>query len=132
MEQPNLILPMSSCRMNMQMIQDYLDTKCAQEPSALMERMNELASLLATSAQTQASVKFHLTDAVGFATQEAFKQKYPPSMAKSYSEGICAELIAEYELACRHNACITHSLDSLRSILSFTKQELYQSNIQTH
>lgn len=130
MNEINLILPVSTCRANLQYIQDTLDLKCAQEPSALMDRMNELASLLATSAQTQASIKFHLTDALGFAMIDAFNQKYSPNMAKVYAEGRCSELISDYELSSRQNACITHSLDSLRSILSFTKSELYHSNIQ--
>lgn len=132
METPNLILPISTCRSNLQMIQDFLEVKVAQEPQALMEHMTELASLLATSAQTMSSIKFLVTDAVGLATQEAFRQKYPPSMAKAYAEGICAELIADYELANRQNAAITHTLDGTRSILSFTKSELYHSNTQTH
>lgn len=132
METVNLILPIVDCRRNLQMIQDYLEVKCAQEPQALMERMTELSSLLATSAQTMSSIKFKVVDAVGLATEEAFRQKYPPSMAKAYAEGKCAELMADYELANRQNACITHTLDGLRTILSFTKQELYHSNTQPH
>jgi len=132
MENANLILPISTCRANMQMIQDTMELKTGQEPSLIIERMTEFASLLATSAQTMSSIKFHLTDALGFAITDAFKDKYPPSMAKTYAEGRCAELIADYELSNRQNAALTHSLDSLRSILSFTKQELYQSNLQTH
>lgn len=132
MSEANLILPISLCRSNMQCVQDTLEIKTAQEPNALMERMTELASLLATSAQTMSSIKFHLTDALGIAMQQAFKDKYPPSMAKTFAEGKCAELISDYELSNRQNACLTHTIDALRSILSFTKQELYNSNIQTH
>jgi len=132
MENANLILPIASCRANLQCIQDYLELKCAQEPQALMERLTELSSLLSTSAQTMSSIKFVVVDAVGLATQEAFRLKYPPSMAKSYAEGKCAELIANYELANRQNAAITHSIEAVRSILSFTKQELYHANTQTH
>ena len=130
MENANLIIPIAMCRLNLQMIQDYLGVPFAQEPSALMGRLNELSSLLGTSAQTMSSIKFIALDAVGLATQEAFRLKYPPSMAKAYAEGKCAEIIANSELANRQNAAITHQIEAVRSILSFTKQELYHSNTQ--
>lgn len=126
----NLILPISTCRSNLQAIQDTMETPVAQEPNALMERINEYASLLATSAQTMSSIKFHLSDAIGQAMEEAFKLKYPPSMAKAYAEGRCAELVSDYELSNRQNAALTHAIDGIRSILSFTKQELFHSNNQ--
>lgn len=126
----NLILPISSCRANAQAIQDTIDVPCAQEPQALMERLNELCSLLATSAQTVASYQHHVETEMFTAIQEAHRQEYAPSMAKVFAEGRCAEIRAEMKLSERQNAAIVHQIDSVRSILSFTKQELYHANTQ--
>jgi hypothetical protein len=126
----NNILPVLQCRENMYAIQQRLTAELPQEANALMEQLRDLASLLATSAQTVASLQFHLSDARLNAVRLAKEQKYSPAMAKVYIEGLTAEIGAEYKLSERQNSCIVHSIDAARSILSYTKQENFASNLQ--
>lgn len=126
----NLILPVSSCRANLAAIQTTLEEVVPQEPNALMNRLNELASILGTSAQVLSSYQFHLDTLRFTAVQEAKQQGYSGNMAKEFIEGRCAEIRAEYRLAERQNAALVHVIESVRSILSFTKSEIFHSNIQ--
>ena len=126
----NLILPISSCRANLSAIQTSLEITVQQEPSALMERLNELSSLLGTSAQVLSSYQFHVDTARLNAVTIAKREGYSGNMAKDFIEGTCAEIRAEMKLAERQNAALVHSIESVRSILSFTKSELYHSNTQ--
>lgn len=127
-----LILPIESCRANTAAIISTLEEVCPQEPQRLIQRLNELAAILGTSAQLVASYQFHVDSNRFIAVQEAKKAGYTGNMAKDYIEGRCAEIRAEMRLSERQNAAITHSIESVRSILSFTKQEMYSSNLQTH
>lgn len=125
----NLILPVLNCRENMRDIQTRLTAELPQEPNALMEHLRDLSSLLATSAQTVASLQFHLNNEKLNAVMKAKQAGYSPAMAKVYIEGLTAEIGAEYKLSERQNAAIVHQIEATRSILSFTKQELFASNL---
>ena len=130
MSEFNIILPVSSCRANLLAITSTLEIQPPQEPNQIIERLNDLASLLGTSAQTVASYQYHVDTEKFIAVQEAKKQGYAPSMAKDYAEGRCAQIRAESKLAERQNAALVHAIDITRSILSYTKQELFASNLQ--
>ena len=126
----NLILPIDNCRQIVADIQVILEQKVAQEPSTLMEYLNDLSSMLGTSAQIISSVQYHVESASLISVSEAKKDGYSPQMAKVFIEGRCAEIRALYKLAERQNAALVHRIDATRSILSFTKQEMYHSNTQ--
>ncbi len=126
----SIILSISSCRANLSAIQSTLEEVPPQDPNKLMERLNDLASLLGTSSQLMASYQFHVDGNRLIAVQEAHKNGYKGNMCKDYVEGRCAEIRAEFRMAERQNACITHSIDAARSILSYLKQENFTANLQ--
>lgn len=130
MEQLTFILPISTCRANIAAIQETLDIVCQQEPTALMQHLNELASLISLSAQTQASYRFHLEQNMGIYLPKAKELKYPPSLMKDYAYSCMPELVAEYEFSERLNRALTHKADAVRSILSYIKAEIFHVNSQ--
>lgn len=56
--------------------------------------------------------------------------KITPTMANKYVDGCCAEFIGDYLLCERTNRAIVHVMDSLRTIISSLKQEMYQLKSQ--
>lgn len=126
----NLILPMDSCAQNMQFIQDKVSESISQEPNHLMEYLQECSSLLGTSAQTVASLQHHMNTEKLFAVEQAKREKYSGNLAKAFIEGRTAEIGALLKLSERQNAALTHRIDAIRSILSFTKEELFNANRQ--
>jgi len=58
----------------------------------------------------------------------ANQKYYSPSLAKDYINSKCSEAGYVYELACRMNAAVTHSLDMIRTAISAEKQLLANLN----
>lgn len=126
----NHILNLELCRMNLEMIQQTVDTKCPQEPAQIMEHLNELASIIGLCAQTNASYQYHYQTKMNEMLPIAMKMKFPPSLMKEYAMSCIAELASEVRLVERLGASIVHKIDALRSMLSYEKQERFASNMQ--
>lgn len=122
------ILSIDLCRTNLEVIQQTADTLCENEPSIIMEHLNQCSSLLGLCALTSASLLYHFKTQSGMHLQVALKAKVPPSMMKEYIESCVPELTAEIKLIDRLQAAITHKIDALRSMLSYEKQERYLAN----
>lgn len=131
MSEVNIISPISTCRANLQCIQDTLDEVCPTDaPTRLLTHIGELASLIGLSANTQASLKFHYVSELGTGLIEAKKIGMPPSMMKEYAESRMSELVSNYELSERLNRAMVHKIDALRSCLSYLKAENFHANTQ--
>ena len=131
MSEVNFILPLDLCRSNLKAIQQLLDEVCPQEAMKLMEHLNQLASMIGLSAQTQSSYRYHLEKQMNVNIPIAHKMKLPASLIKDYAHSCIPEIVSEYELAERLNRGITHKMDAIRSILSYTKMENFNSKFQT-
>lgn len=126
-----MFLEISNCRANLEVLQNTLDEVCpTDEPTSILKHIGELASLIGLSANTQASLKFHLAQQMQIHLPNAKKAGMPPSLMREYAESCMPELVAEYELSERLNRGITHKCEFYRSCLSYLKQENYHSNMQ--
>lgn len=130
MSETNLILPVSSCRANLSAIQSSLEEVTPNEPNKVIDRLNELSSLLGTSAQVLSSYQFHVDTMRFEAVKQAKDSGYSGNMAKEFCEGYCAELRSELKLAERQNAALVHCLDAGRSLLSYIKADNFNTNMQ--
>lgn len=122
------ILNIETCRANLYVIQETCDKVCEQEPSLIMEHLNELASLLGLSAMTNASLTYHYNVHLEMNLQKSLAAKMPPSMMKVYAESLMPELTAEIKLIDRLHSALVHKIDALRSMLSYEKQERFFTN----
>lgn len=101
---------------------------------AVVERIDKMTILLASSPKATASAKYYRDETLKHTYEEmmkkaaqnddeaikAFKQA---SVIKAIAESRVSELNALLTYCERLNAAITHSIEGLRSILSFIKEE---------
>lgn len=82
----------------------------------------DLNSLLGTSAGVLARL-FHRKEAAKLAVLEAIDTKLPASLQRDLVNAKCANYVAAHEFAERLNSALVHSIDALRSVLSWLKLE---------
>lgn len=122
------VLSIDICKANLECIQEIVDAKCEQEPSLLLETLNNISSLLGLCAQTSASLEYHYQVQMSMHLPNALKMKFSPSIQKSYAESCIPELMYLIQLCGRLNSALVHRIDALRSMLSYEKQERFFSN----
>lgn len=101
----------------------------------LMDYLSELSALQALATETQASAKFHKMQAVKVELDKQLRYEIndekskaiAPSIAKLRAESNVAEWVGlcDYTERLSHN--ISHSIDAVRTKLSFLKNELNYS-----
>lgn len=107
----------------------YLETEYNSEPSVIQDRIAKLNIYLARSAQIMAEAERDLAEAKAIKIQQAL-EIYPSLQASVFNELVKSKLKDEqytYTLANRLNSAIVHTLDSLRSQLSFMKAEIFNN-----
>lgn len=104
---------------------------CRDDPDEVLGKLQELASLQGTASYCLAVAKQLYNKKNADLITEGFHNKYSPSDRKIIFLKLAADELFYLNLIERYVANISHSIDSLRSILSFKKHELDQSKYQT-
>ena len=120
------IIPPASIMANLHIIKEVIESCDALADNAeVLIFQDSLVALQALATETQASAKFWLLEAMD---KELDRQaaalkgdKIPPSIAKARADAKCREWHYIYELATRYSTNITHSLDAVRTKISFIK-----------
>lgn len=109
-------------------MQEFLEKKSGSEPNDLIERAENLMSLIAQSGQCLADSKYYQDIIVNGAIHEALKRAYEerlsPSIINKFVTTAAKEqnyLVNSFD---RINAAAVHQLDGIRSVLSYRKSEM--------
>lgn len=106
-------------------IREVMDRKIDEKNAlAVMERLNELSSLVGLSSEVVANCFKAYQNKKGDVIEQSGNANLSPSILKQYIDSECVNEEAEYKLAERYNAGIVHMIDALRSILSYLKSEM--------
>lgn len=129
MYQATNIFALERIHSSLEEIQAYAEGKYnADNPSAVVDRMNCLESYIALSSKLVADSNYHydkvLNSAFIAAIKEAEKARLSPSTLNKYLETLMYDYKYLTVWAERINRACTHQLDSARSILSKLKEEL--------
>ena len=125
-------IPESELDRNLNAIDEFISVKInTDDPVLLKGLFADTASLLATSTKLQSSCRYWLETKRKsvFANQEVQYSlfKLSSSLQKQLVDSYLANELAMYEMAQRQNAYLTHTLEALRSLLSFAKSEMETS-----
>jgi hypothetical protein len=111
-------------------MQEYLEIETSDDPNEICERMRTLNVYMARSSRMLAEAKAHRRKAEKdvFSSIPDFHQM-PANTLKKYLE-VCAYEWYEIEDALEnlYKACV-HSIDSMRSLLSYSKEDMRLSRI---
>lgn len=106
-------------------MQEYLEIETSEDPTEICERIRTINVYMARSSRLLAEAKAHRrkSERDTFANLPDF-QNMPANTLKKYLE-VCAYEWYEIEEALEnlYKTCV-HSLDSLRSLLSYTKEDM--------
>lgn len=115
------------------------------DTAAMMEYMATITSIQATASETQASIKYWLLNEQGKVLDKMLKSQLdgvelkqggnaklvlPPTTAKMFAHTRCKEWEYLYEKIERLSRNVSHSIDSVRTMLSFAKSEITNSHYQ--
>lgn len=122
-------IPQSELEKNLNAIDDFISVKInVDDPVLLKDLLADTFSFLATSTKLQASCKYWLEEnrKSVFTNPEVQESlfKLSASLQKSLVDSYLANELAMYELSQRQNAFLTHSMEAIRSLLSFAKTEM--------
>lgn len=120
-------------------LQEIQDTKYSdvQSPAMLIEYGFRMASYIAYTGEVCAEAKKILHDArrMAYLNVEgsliAQERKWSISLMKDFVNDSCAKENEYYTLSDRANAACTHTLDLLRSTLSYLKTEISTTTFQS-
>lgn len=93
-------------------------------PAEILGKMNELTNLLATSSHAVALAEMIYGEKLMKLTEDAQYLKLSATDKKMIFAGRAKNEIYYVTLTERQNKSITHSIDALRSMISFLKSEL--------
>lgn len=106
-------------------MQEFLEIEASDDPNEICERMRTINVYMARSSRMLAEAKAHRrkSERDTFASLPDF-QNMPANTLKKYLE-VCAYEWYEIEdaLESLYKTCV-HALDSLRSLLSYTKEDM--------
>lgn len=100
-------------------------------PDEAMGKLQELATLQATASYCLAMANKLYNDKIAELAGQQVYAKLSATDKKMVFAGRASEEIYYMDLSERYSRSLTHSIESLRSILSFKKEEFSQSKYQT-
>jgi len=113
---------------NLEIIRTTIENFNGLDTSAILDYLHEITSLQATATETQASAKYWLLSAINDELSRQAKlsknEKVAPSIKKMRADAMCAEWHYIYELAQRYSSNISHTIDAVRTKISYLKQEM--------
>lgn len=109
-------------------MQKYLEQKPGSEPNDLIERAENLSVLIAQSGQCLADARYLqdtvVNGAIMEALQKAYEERLSPSTINKFVTTAAKDTNYLVNLFDRLNSAAVHSLDGVRTILSYRKAEM--------
>lgn len=109
-------------------MQLFLETKSGSEPNDLIERAELLLVLIAQSGNCLADAKYLQETAIGQAIQKSinlgYEQRLSTSTINKFVNAEAKEFNYLVNTFDRINAAATHSLDAVRTLISYRKSEM--------
>ncbi len=116
---------------NLGIIESTIEAFNGLEITAILDYLGQVTSLQALATETQASAKYGLLQAINDELDRQAKvlkeNKIPPSIAKLRADAMCRDWHYLYEKAQRYASNISHTIDAVRTKISFYKTELEHS-----
>jgi hypothetical protein len=110
---------------NLKAIREVLDLDVSDTViEDVVTKMHKLINLVGLASESKATARKILEEKRLVQLSEIKDSKYPPTVLLKIVDANCADELALYEYADRINASISHSLDSLRTIISLRKEEM--------
>lgn len=120
-------LSLESITANLAMIMDTIEDFQNVQDNQLLDYLGRITSLQASAIETQASAKYWLLEA---SNQELDRQaaamkehKIPPSIAKMRADAMVRDWHYVYEKCERCSRAISHTIDSVRTKISYLKNQ---------
>jgi|JI9StandDraft_2_1071091.scaffolds.fasta_scaffold498113_2 hypothetical protein len=96
--------------------------------SKTLDYLSEVVSLQSTATETQASAKYHLLKAINAELDRQAKllkkDDISPSIKKMRADSMCADYHYIYEKCVRYSSNISHTIDAVRTKISYLKSEM--------
>lgn len=93
-----------------------------------LDYLSEVVSLQSTATETQASAKYHLLQAINAELDRQAnllkRDDIAPSIKKMRADSMCAEWHYIYEKCVRYSSNISHTIDAVRTKISYLKSEM--------
>lgn len=113
---------------NLELIKTTIENFNGLDTYAIIEYLGEIISLQALATETQASCKFHLLCAMDAELDRQAKlsknESVAPSIKKMRADAKCRDWHYMYELCTRYSSNISHTIDAVRTKISYLKQEM--------
>lgn len=113
---------------NIEIIKVTIENFNGLDTSALLDYLGEIVSLQSTATENQATAKYHLLSAINNELDRQAKlmnsEKIAPSIKKMRADAMCKEWHYIYEITERQSRTISHTIDAVRTKISYLKQEL--------
>ena len=113
---------------NIEVIKTTIENSNGLDISMCIDYLGEITSLQCLGTETEASAKYILLEAINNELDRQAKllnnDKIAPSIKKLRADAMCREYHYIYELASNYNRDISHTIDAIRTKISFYKQEL--------
>lgn len=113
---------------NLELIRNTIENFNGLDTNATLDYLHEITALQATATETQASAKYWLLSAINDELSRQAKlvgnEKIAPSIKKMRADAMCREYHYLYELAQRYSSNISHTIDAVRTKISYLKQEM--------
>lgn len=113
---------------NIEIIKTTIENSNGLDISMCIDYLGEITSLQCLGTETEASAKYLLLEAINNELDRQAKllnnDKIAPSIKKLRADAMCREYHYIYELASNYNRDISHTIDAIRTKISFYKQEL--------
>jgi len=113
---------------NIEIIKTTIENSNGLDISMCIDYLGEITSLQCLGTETEASAKYLLLEAINNELDRQAKllnnDKIAPSIKKLRADAMCREYHYIYELASNYNRDISHTIDAVRTKISFYKQEL--------
>lgn len=109
-------------------MQQFLETPFASDnPAACMERIEKLVVIMSRSGKLKADSEHHYSSTYNSSVMKALEQMAKSQMGIStvnkYIESFCKDYKQLITWADRTNRASVHQIDSLRTLISYAKQE---------
>ena len=113
---------------NLVIMADTIEAFNSLDVAKTLDYLSEVVSLQSTATETQASAKYHLLKAINAELDRQAKMlkkdDIAPSIKKMRADSMCADYHYIYEKCVRYSSNISHTIDAVRTKISYLKSEM--------
>ena len=113
---------------NLVIMADTIEAFNSLDVAKTLDYLSEVVSLQSTATETQASAKYHLLQAINAELDRQAKllkkDDISPSIKKMRADSMCADYHYIYEKCVRYSSNISHTIDAVRTKISYLKSEM--------